>query len=117
MENKYTYFNHNYILPKKFGMDLRYVEFSALVRSGRMTREAALEDLKQPLPISNSLVSEVQRRLGMDEKEFQNIMALPCKTAKNYETYKPTFKKMRPFFWAMYKADLVPKSFYLKYTK
>jgi hypothetical protein len=23
---------------------------------------------------------------------------------------------MRPFFWLMYKLDLVPKSFYQKYT-
>jgi hypothetical protein len=23
---------------------------------------------------------------------------------------------MRPFFWLMYKMDLVPKSFYMKYT-
>jgi hypothetical protein len=37
-ENDYTIFVGSYLWPIKFGMDLRYVEYSALVRSGFMTR-------------------------------------------------------------------------------
>ena len=34
MENRTAYFVNNYYLPKKFGIDLRFSEFSALVRVG-----------------------------------------------------------------------------------
>jgi len=43
-------------------------------------------------------------------------MNLPKKSYKDYKTYKQTFERLRPFFWLMYKLELVPKSFYMKYT-
>ena len=42
MENRTAYFANNYYLPKKFGIDLRYSEFSSLVRAGLMERNVAL---------------------------------------------------------------------------
>lgn len=117
MENKFTFFNHNYILPKKFDIDLRLVEFSALVRSGQMTKREALEKISKPMPIEENLVNEVKKRLHFTDEEFNSVLSLPKKTAKNYETYRPTFKRMRSFFWLMYKLDLVPKSFFIKYTR
>lgn len=117
MENKYTLFCDNYIMPTKFGIDLRYVEFSALVRSGQMTREEALELIKKPPPAEPEIIEEVKKRLGYSEEDFNRILKLPKKSAKDYETYHKTFKRMRPFFWIMYKLNLVPHSFYIKYTK
>ncbi len=117
MENKYTLFCDNYIMPVKFGIDMRYVEFSALIRSGQMTKEEALKEIKIPPPIERELIEEVKTRLGLSDKEFKEIMNLPRKTAKDYKTYHKTFQRMRPFFYMMLKADLIPKSFYLKYTK
>ena len=46
MENRTAYFTNNYYLPLKFGIDLRYSEFSALIKSGQMSREQALEKIK-----------------------------------------------------------------------
>ena len=43
-------------------------------------------------------------------------MTLPKKSYRDYETYKPTFERWRPFFYLMAKADLIPWSFYIKYT-
>ena len=43
MENRTAYFSNNYYIIKKFGIDLRYSEFSALVRAGMMTRQEALD--------------------------------------------------------------------------
>jgi N-acetyl sugar amidotransferase len=117
MENKYTLFNNNFILPKKFNMDLRYVEFSALIRSGQMTRERALAEIGKPLAMEEEIMDEVKKRLGYTGGQFEEIMKKPIKTAKDYPTYHPLFRAMRPVFWLMYKADLVPKSFYIKYTK
>jgi hypothetical protein len=55
--------------------------------------------------------------LSLSSEEFASIMALPPKTYRDYKTYKKTFEQMRWLFWMMYRLDLVPKSFYLKYTK
>jgi N-acetyl sugar amidotransferase len=117
MENRYTLFCDNYILPRKFGIDLRYVEYSALIRSGQMTKEEALEEIRKPPPFDDGILVEVKKRLGLTDEEFTRIMSLPKRTYRDFETYRGTFKRMRPFFWIMYKADLVPKSFYIKYTK
>jgi N-acetyl sugar amidotransferase len=117
MENRYTLFNNNYILPKKFGIDLRLVEFSALVRSGQMTKEEAMRELQTPLVCEDEVVNEVKKRLDLSDEEFERIMALPIKSHKDYETYQKTFKRMRPFFYLMMRADRVTTSFYLKYCK
>jgi hypothetical protein len=46
-----------------------------------------------------------------------DIIDLPKKNSKDYQTYNRTFKRLRPFFYLMYKMERVPKSFYLKYTR
>lgn len=117
MENKSAAFNNHYYLPYKFDIDLRQVEFAGLVRSGQMTRDDALEKLKQQEPFDLGIIDELKKRLRMNDQEFNNIMRSPNKSYRDYETYKQTFEKMRPLFWLMYKMDLVPKSFYLKFTR
>jgi N-acetyl sugar amidotransferase len=115
-ENRYCAFNH-WLLREKFSRDLRYVEFSAMIRSGQMTREQALEEIQRPPEYPDELISEVKKRLEFSDEEFERILKLPVKSAKDYSTYLPTFRRMKPFFWIMYKADLVPKSFYMKYCR
>ncbi|MBI2265745.1 MAG: N-acetyl sugar amidotransferase [Armatimonadetes bacterium] len=116
MENRTAYFTNNYYLPRKFGIDLRYSEFSALVRSGQMSRDEALQKIKEPKTIAPDLIEEVKKRLGFSDQEFEDIMRLPCRTYKDFKTYKQTFVRLRSFFWLMCKMDLVPRSFCLKYT-
>jgi N-acetyl sugar amidotransferase len=117
MENRTAYFANNYYLPRKFGIDLRYPEFAALVRTGQMTRAEALEKIEEPMPIDQSILEEIKKRLDLSDSEFEQIMQSPKKTYRDYATYKRTFERMRGIFWIMYKLDLVPKSFYMKYTK
>ncbi|NKE71096.1 N-acetyl sugar amidotransferase [Candidatus Manganitrophus noduliformans] len=117
MENRTAYFTNNYYLPRKFGIDLRYSEFSALVRSGQMTRSQALEKIKEPKPFDPTILEEMKKRLDLKDEEFDRLMNLPRKTYKDYQTYKETFERMRWFFWVMYRFNLVPKSFYMKYTQ
>jgi hypothetical protein len=117
MENRTAYFANNYYLPRKFGIDLRYPEFAALVRTGQMTRAEALEKIEEPMPIDPSILEEIKKRLALSDSEFEQIMQSPKKTYRDYATYKRTFERMRGIFWIMYKLDLVPKSFYMKYTK
>jgi len=117
MENRYTIFCDNYILPRKFGIDFRYVEFSALIRSGQMTRDEALEKIQKPYEFDESILVEVKKRLNIGDEEFDRLIAQPKRTYHDFKTYHQTFRRMRPFFWLMYKMDRIPKSFYLKYTK
>jgi len=115
-ENRYCAYNH-YLLNTKFGFDARYVEFSALIRSGQMTREQGLEEIKKPQAYPAELVPEVKKRLNLSDEEYDAIMKLPCKSFRDHKTYLPIFKRLRPFFWLMYKTQRVPKSFYEKYCK
>lgn len=116
MENRYTIFCHD-LLRNKFNFDQRYVEFSALIRSGQMKRSDALLEIQNPIPFDEDILAEVKKRLNLSDEEFKTILNTPKKTFQDFDTYHETFKKMRPFFWLMYKADLIPKSFYLKYTQ
>ncbi len=81
-----------------------------------MTREEGLQLMKEPPHIEDDLVEYVKRRLGFNDSEFELMMSLPKKSYLDYKTYKKTFERLRPFFWLMYKLELVPKSFYIKYT-
>lgn len=117
MENRTAYFTNNYYLPKKFNIDLRYCEYSAHVRSGLMSRTEALDAIKEPKVFDEGILEEIKKRLDFKDNEFEVIMNAPKKIFLDYETYKPLFEKMRFLFWLMYKWELVPKSFYIKYTK
>ncbi len=116
MENRTAYFCNNFYLPKKFGIDLRWCEFSAHVRSGQMTREEALERIQEPKPFDSGILEEVYTRLDLTPESFKAIMSLPAKSFRNYRTYKETFIRMRPIFLLLYKGGYVTKSFLDKFT-
>lgn len=115
-ENRYTLFNHFYALAK-YDIDFRIVEASAMIRSGQMTRQEAKDFVAQPFTVESSIIEEVRKRLGLSEAELNEIMAAPPKSAKDYPTYHKTFRLMKPFFFIMYKLNLVPKNFYVKYCR
>jgi len=117
MENRTAYFTNNYWLPKKFKIDLRYSEFSALVRDGQMSRQEALKLIKEPKPFDMGILEEILKRLNISETEFESMLLAPNKTYRDYKTYKQRFERMKPIFYMLYKMNLVPKSFYIKYTK
>jgi len=116
LENRITTFYHTYFFPRRFQVDDRMVEFSALIRSGQMEREDALKALYEPPDFDPELVTMVKKRLGFSDDEFEHYMTMPKRTFRDFKTYKPVFEKMRPFFWVMAKMDFIPMSFYLKYT-
>ena len=116
MENRTAHFANNYFLPKKFGIDLRYSEFSALVRSGQMSREEALQKINTPKPFDEDILVEIKNRVNFSDEEWCNIMNAKPLHFTDYKTYKQTFEKMRPFFYLLYKAGYVTKSFYVKYA-
>lgn len=116
LENRFTAFVHSYFFPTRWNIDFRIAGYSAYCRNGWMTREEALRLMQEPPYIEPDLVDFVKKRLGFSDAEFEQIMNLPKKSFHDYRTYKQTFERLRPLFWLMYKMDLVPKSFYQKYT-
>ena len=114
-ESAYTRFVITNLLWKKFNIDKRIVEYSAYIRSGRMTRDEALEKIKEPLPEDKELVQYVIDKLGLTNAEFQDIMCAEPKTFLDYPTYYPFIKAMRFPIWVACKLNLLPHIFYEKY--
>jgi len=79
-ESIFTRFYQGYILPRKFGVDKRRAHFSTLINSGQMTRNEAIEELKQ-MPYPQQLIDDdyqyVIKKLGYTKEEFENIMNNP----------------------------------------
>jgi N-acetyl sugar amidotransferase len=116
LENRITNFYHTYFIPRRFDIDGRVNGFAALVRSGQMDREEGIALLATPPQCDPEIVALVKKRWQLSDEEFIHLMTQPTRTYKEYKTYKSTFEKMRPFFYIMAKMNLIPMSFYLKYT-
>jgi len=116
-ENLYTMFLSNYLLPKKFGIDKRLVEFSALIRSGRITKEEAKNMMEEQLVFSHRDLDAILFRLNLSSEEFDDIMREPRKTFKDFKNYHKYFVKFKWLIWIFVKMKLFPKTFYIKYTK
>ncbi|MBU2704612.1 N-acetyl sugar amidotransferase [Zooshikella marina] len=117
LENRTAAFFHSYFFPKRWNIDFRIAGYSAYCRDGRMTREEALSLMEQEPHMEQGLLDYYKKRLNLSDDDFTNLMHLPKKNYTDFKTYKKTFEKLRPFFYLMAKFDLIPWSFYIKYTK
>jgi len=114
-ENKYTLFAM-YHIYNKFGIDKRLISNAALVRDGQQTLEESFEVTCKPITIPKEILNEVYNKLYIDEEEYKKILTLKNKTYHDYETYSETYKRLKYLFWVLAKLDLVPMTFYTKYT-
>ena len=79
-ESIFTKFYQAYILPEKFKIDKRKAHLSTLICSGQISKEEALEELKQPLYPEADLQNDIEyvlKKFGLTRKEFDQIMQLP----------------------------------------
>ncbi|MEA5099163.1 MAG: N-acetyl sugar amidotransferase [Bacteroidales bacterium] len=86
-EDLLTKFLEAWWLPTRFGFDIRKAQLSSLVVTGQMTRDEALDVLKNPpLPEDEcmALFKEVAKRLEISEEELMSYHKLP----KEYIKYK-----------------------------
>ena len=111
-----TAFNHSVYYPQKFNIDQRNNSLSAAVRSGILNRDVAIQEYSKPPHIEPELIEYFKKRLGFDHEEYTKIMNGPIKSFRDYKTYKRKFERLRPLFYVLAKANLVPMSFYIKYT-
>lgn len=117
LENRFTAFYHTYLLPTRFGIDFRQIELSALVRSGQLQRDEAADRFFQERVPDPELLALVKKRLHFTDDEFDQVMTQPVHTYREFDTYKKRFVRLRPFFWLMYRAGRVPRSFYVKFCR
>lgn len=116
LENRLTAFLHTVWYPRKFNYDARNWSLSAAVRSGHMKREDALAEYLEPITPDHELIAYFKKRLGISEEEYERIMTGEKRTYREFKTYKKRFERLRPLFYLLAKANLVPMSFYIKYT-
>ena len=107
-----------HVLRVKFNADMRLNSYSALVRSGQMTREEALERVQSVYAIEDpDVIRLCIKRLGMTREEFDRYMDLPHKTFLDYPTSYNTLKRFRWVIWLLCRLRLLPEVAYDKYFK
>jgi N-acetyl sugar amidotransferase len=93
-ESRFTKFYESYWLPKRFGYDVRRVQYSSLIVTGQMTREEAIEQLKKPSYDVASIGQEIEfvaNKLGISIDELNSYMDLPRKTYKDYKNQRQIY--------------------------
>ena len=115
LENHATSFLHVVYNPQKFGLDNRNLTLAADVRAGLMSREDALRIYRTPLTPDRDLIAYVKKRLSLTDEQYESMMNGPARSFRDFKTYKRRFERLRPLFYLLARANLVPMSFYLKY--
>lgn len=115
-ESKYTAFFQAYILTRKFNIDKRKLHYSAKVRNGQLTREEALEIIKQD-PYNGGMESldYCLKKLDLTYEDFDKIMEEPPRSFMDFKSYYPLVKALKkPIAWGN-KVGIVPDTVYKKY--
>ncbi|VAW80178.1 N-acetyl sugar amidotransferase WbpG, partial [hydrothermal vent metagenome] len=88
-ESRFTRFFEDYWLPRKFGFDRRKAHFSSLILTGQMTREEALNRIKQPELDEHFLEREfeyVAHKLDLTVDELTSIFEGENKSSYDYKS-------------------------------
>jgi len=87
-ESRFTKFFEGYWLPTRFGYDMRRPQFSSLISTNQMTRNEALERLKE-LPYDKDTIADdfefVADKLEISVDELRRLHELPLKSYKDYK--------------------------------
>ena len=90
-ESRFTRFYEGYWLPKRFGYDTRKIQFSSLILTGQMSREDAINKLKNPSYDKENINNEIEyiaNKLDIDVEELILYFNIPQKTYKDYKSQK-----------------------------
>jgi len=111
-ESIYTRFIQGYILPVKFGIDKRYGHLSDLIRSGQITRDEALIEIKNPAYPEELFTQDyhfVLKKFGLSDNEFQAFMQRPPRTFRDYANAQNVMLGMRKTLGWLRKLGFYPK--------
>lgn len=94
-ESRFTRFYEGYWLPTRFNFDVRRNQLSSLILTGQMTREEALEILKNPSYDSETFKQDfafIASKLGISEEELSTYHSIE---KKFYYDYKSDHKRLK----------------------
>lgn len=105
-----------YVHRVKFNIDLNMNSDSALVRSGQMSREKAIMRKKKVYHIEDEDILRLcLKRLDLSKMEFEDFMAIPIKTFKDFPTSWNRIKRYRFIIKVLSQLNILPKVTYRKY--
>ncbi|GAA4006685.1 N-acetyl sugar amidotransferase [Hymenobacter fastidiosus] len=105
-----------YLNRIKFNIDRRLFNYSALVRSGQMTRERALERVSKINSIEDEkVITLCIKRLGLTREEFDHIVASPPRTFRDYPNNYSSIRRLRWPIKVFSRLNMLPESAYDKY--
>ena len=88
-ESRFTKFYEGFWLPRRFGYDVRRVQFSSLIVTGQMNRADALAGLQIP-PYDDLTITQefeyVASKLRISAEELQEYFEAPKRTHKDYRS-------------------------------
>lgn len=93
-ESRFTKYYESYWLPTRFGFDPRRVQFSSLILTGQMTRDEALERLKQPAYDPTKITEEseyIAKKLAISIQELNHYYSMPKKFYWDYKNQEAIF--------------------------
>jgi N-acetyl sugar amidotransferase len=100
----------------KFNIDRRLFNYSALVRSGQMSRDEALKRLTEIYVIEDpKVISLCIKRLGLTQEQYEEIVKSPPKTFQDYPNSYGMIKLLRPVIKLLSLLHFLPGSTYDKY--
>lgn len=105
-----------FVMRTKFNIDRRKYNYSALVRSGQMKREEAIERVKKPYSIEDpNVIRLCIKRLGLTQEDFESYMKIPPKTFRDYKTSYQLIKLLKWPVRIASRLNLLPSTTYDKY--
>jgi len=94
-ESTFTRIFQEFILPRKFGYDKRRAHYSSLIVAGQLSRNEAIELLKEPLYTNEiDAINDILffcDKFGISKDDFEKIMSLPAKSINDYPNDSKTF--------------------------
>jgi len=94
-ESRFTKFYEGYWLPERFGFDPRRVQYSSLILTRQMTRDAAIEKLEKPAYDPATIDDEfnyIATKLGISSDDLRQYFTMPQKYYWDYENQQNIFK-------------------------
>lgn len=105
-----------YVYRVKFNVDKRKFNYSALIRSGQMKREEALERVQSVYAIEDPKIIDLCiKRLGITHKDIEEFMGYPPKTFFDYPTYYGFLKLFKFPIKLASRMQIIPAGAYDKF--
>lgn len=105
-----------YVYRTKFWIERRRFNYSALARSGQMSREYALESISEKFSLEDEkIIGLCIKRLGITREQFDSYMEILPKTFRDYPSDCTFIRMMRPVISLLSPVGVLPQVTYEKY--